>query len=181
MANPMEQDRVVVAAASFAAAISTAFTAVSGQLLIAAAARVETEEEWAARTLETRRRQARDRRLARERPNRHRDILPYQRFRFELRMWEDEWITSRLRFTREEIYQILPWLRLEQVEWTNGNKPSPEKAFCIFLCRLAWPNKIDEVIDRFGCSHSQISALFNDVADHLFTQFRERLFSMKGA
>ena len=185
--DPIEQAVLVAGAGSTAA--GAMFTAAAGFILVAGIAALEEESshvvddqeevDWAIRQLELRRQEAADRALAMqlEALPRHQIILPYiQNLSWQLTDWEDEWIVQRVRFTRQEIYEILPYLRLDLIQWTNKYNPSPEKALCILLCRLAWPGRLKDLIQHFGCSGSQLSSIFNDVADHLFHYFRKKLF-----
>jgi hypothetical protein len=91
-------------------------------------------------------------------------------------MMTDEWIKKRMRFTSAEIERILPLLHLEEIQWSHGYRPSAEKALCIFLARLSWPLRLYDMMDWFGCSRSQISTIFNDVAVFLYQRFKTRLF-----
>ena len=81
-----------------------------------------------------------------------------------------------MRFTREEIRRILLVLPLEQLIYQFGYNPAPEKALCIVLARLAWPNRLLDLMPWFGCSRSQLSVIFNDVVTHLWHLFRIKLF-----
>ena len=115
-------------------------------------------------------------RRRRQRPYIPRPALQIQSFEFTLDNWDDEWIKLRLRFTRQEIRRILPLLYLEQVTYQFRYNPAPEKALCIVLARLAWPNRLADLMPWFGCSRSQLSVIFNDVVMHLFNLFREKLY-----
>ena len=57
-----------------------------------------------------------------------------------------------------------------------GYRPSPQKTLCIFLARLSWPLRLHDMMDWFGCSRSQLSTIFNDVAIFLCQHFRNKLF-----
>jgi hypothetical protein len=95
----------------------------------------EDVEAWAAGALQRRRALARDRRRRREvvvRP--YKPPLPYKRFSFNLNLWADLWVEKRLRFTKAEIALILPYLRLDEIDWKvdgNGYRPSETKALAI--------------------------------------------------
>jgi AraC-like DNA-binding protein len=91
-------------------------------------------------------------------------------------MMSEEWIKKRMKFTTTELDQILPLLHLQEVQWSYGYRPSPQKALCIFLARLSWPLRLHDMMDWFGCSRSQLSTIFNDVAIFLYQRFRNKLF-----
>jgi AraC-like DNA-binding protein len=97
--------------------------------------------------------------------------LPYRRFRWELALWVDVWVQKRLRFTTAEIRRILSLLYLDEIQWSYRYKPSPEKAFAIFLMRLSWPLRLHDLVEVFGCSQSQLSQIFNDVVIFLTQRF----------
>src|SRR2546423_7668960 len=82
-----------------------------------------------------------------------------------------------MRFTTAELDRILPPQHLQDVQWSYGYRPSPQKALCTFLARLSWPLRLHDMMDRFGCSRSQLPTIFNDVAIFLFQRFRNKLFS----
>jgi AraC-like DNA-binding protein len=77
-----------------------------------------------------------------------------------------------MRFTKAEIALLLPFLRLDQINWKrdgNDYKPSQTKA-------LAFPLRLYDMIGWFGCSRSQLSTIFNMVYYHLVRVFRTKLF-----
>ena len=75
-------------------------------------------------------------------------------------------------FLMAEIWWILPLLHLDDVSWMMRNKPSQETAFCLLLCQLAYPGCLVAITDHFGWSPSWCSAVFNNVAIHLWTTFQ---------
>jgi len=142
----------------------------------------EDIEAWAAGALQRRRALARGRRRRRRREvviRPYKPPLPYKRFSFNLNLWADLWVEKRLRFTKAEIALILPYLRLDEINWKvdgNGYRPSQTKAFAITLASLAFPLRQHDMIAWFGCSASQLSVIKNVVCCHLVTVFRDRLF-----
>ena len=172
-----ERVAVLAAAASTVGAATVVSAAVVGfmQLL---QLQLQQDDDWAIARV----RRLRDRRRAvRLQRRRHRvqayiAPLPYRRFRWELALWADVWVQKRLRFTTAEIRRILPLLHLDEVQWSYRYRPSPEKAFAIFLMRLSWPLRLHDLVEAFGCSQTQISQIFNDVAIFLTQRFQDRLF-----
>jgi DDE superfamily endonuclease len=76
------------------------------------------------------------------------------------------------RFTRTQIYDILPYLQLDAVEYRFRNKPSNELAISIVLARLSYPRKGQDLSGIFGRSAAYISAVFNDVVEYLFLRYK---------
>lgn len=56
------------------------------------------------------------------------------------------------RFSKQEIRQILPFLNLDSVLWTNQYQPSSELALCLVLTRLSFPQRLFQLSDLFGRS-----------------------------
>jgi hypothetical protein len=157
---------------------------VDAELVRAREQAVEEEdvETWAAAALQRRRALARARRNRRRvqgaemRP--YRPPLPYRRFSFNLNLWADAWVEKRLRFTKAEIALIIPYLRLNEIDWKadgNGYKPSETKALAITLASLAFPLRQHDMISWFGCSASQLSVVKNVVYCYLVSLFRNKL------
>jgi hypothetical protein len=164
--------------------------AISGLFLISVQAQLtraresQDAEDWAAGTLHRRRALARARRRRRRevevRP--YKPPLPYRRFSFNLDLWSDTWVERRMRFTKAEIAEIIPYLRLDGVDWKRqGNKyrPSPTKALTITLARLAFPLRHHDMIHWFGCSSSQLSTIANVIYCYLVRFFRNKLFFVR--
>jgi AraC-like DNA-binding protein len=148
------------------------------QILSVALEEDQTEAEWATDRLNRLRLRSRQLRQQRRRNRRqaYAPPLPYIRFQWTLAMMSEEWIKKRMIFTTAELDRILPLLHLQDVQWSYGYRPSPQKALCIFLARLSWPLRLHDMVDWFGCSRSQLSTIFNDVAIFLFQRFRNKLF-----
>src|SRR5580700_5558706 len=52
-------------------------------------------------------------------PRRHRRVLLYKPSEFQLDNYTDDWCIEFLRFSRQEIKEILPFLRLDLCPWRN--------------------------------------------------------------
>jgi hypothetical protein len=78
-----------------------------------------------------------------------------------------------LRFTLEEIRQLVPLLNLEGVPFRRRCKADPETAFCMVCARLSFPNRWEHLVDLFGRSKSWLSTIFNDVVLYLMARYRE--------
>lgn len=187
----MDPKNVVVVGAAFGAALSIQLAAIqfSTNVALLSISRSRTEEppqlneegltaeEEARRRLLQRRLQGIRRReeRARNRVQPYRIPLPYTRFQFNLALWDDAWIKQRTRMTREEIFTILPYLRLEEITWSSRYNPSIEKAFVILLYLLSWPLRLCDIMEQLGCSRSQLSSIFNDICLHLWRTFKQIL------
>jgi hypothetical protein len=76
-----------------------------------------------------------------------------------------------LRFTPEEIYQLVPLLNLEGVPFRNRYKVDSVTAFCVVAARLSFPSRWEQLSDLFGRSKSWLSTVFNDVILYLAARF----------
>jgi hypothetical protein len=76
-----------------------------------------------------------------------------------------------LRFTPEEIRQLVPLLNLEGVPFRNRYNVDSETAFCVVAARLSFPNRWEHLCDLFGRSKSWLSTVFNDVILFLAARF----------
>lgn len=123
-------------------------------LLLAMAASLQEEE---ARKQRARRhaQRHRDRRLARRR----------------LESLSDSEALETFRFSWEEIRQLAPLLRLEEVSWTQGVAPTPELALCVLCARLAFPGRWATLEGLFGRSRAWLSTVFTDTALFLYRTF----------
>jgi hypothetical protein len=80
-----------------------------------------------------------------------------------------------LRFTPEEIYQLVPLLNLEGVAFRHRYQADPVTAFYVVCARLSFPNRWEHLVDLFGRSKSWLSTVFNDVILYLMARYREVL------
>jgi hypothetical protein len=102
-------------------------------------------------------------------------VYQYRHRRFSLCRLDDTTICHLFRFTREELRQLVPLLYLDKICWTGQNHLTEETALCVFLCRLAYPARLEVTCDIIGCSPAWCSAVFNDVTVHLWTTFQSFL------
>ncbi|OJD27217.1 hypothetical protein ACJ73_01382 [Blastomyces percursus] len=107
---------------------------------------------------------------------RYRPPVPIMsQFEFESDALADEFIVAKFRFTKDEIRIILPYMRLEMIEWLARYQPSSEMALCIVLARLAYPHRYQDLTSIFGRSASFLASIFNDTVQHLTDRFRDLL------
>src|SRR5438045_8124883 len=78
-------------------------------------------------------------------------------------------------FDKEEIHRLVPLLRLWEVPWHRGLKPSDEKALCVILARLSSPGYWWPMTILFGRSRPWLSMVFNDIAIFLVAWFGQLL------
>ncbi|KAK9257718.1 hypothetical protein V1519DRAFT_456655 [Lipomyces tetrasporus] len=87
-----------------------------------------------------------------DRPNR--PAISYAAVSFDLDGMDDDRVRYEFRFSKSEIYQILPHLRLNQIQWSQRCRPDPLMAFCIVLRRLAYPARYGDLSNIFEMSPS---------------------------
>ncbi|PWW73575.1 hypothetical protein C7212DRAFT_216301, partial [Tuber magnatum] len=81
-----------------------------------------------------------------------------------------------IRFSKEEIHQILPYLKLHRIQWRYHYNPHPEEAFCILLYRLFYPYRLKNCLKIFGSSRGRLSVICNDLVSYLISRYAETLF-----
>jgi hypothetical protein len=107
---------------------------------------------------------------------RHRRVLPYTMSEFQLDDYPDDWCHEYLRFSRQNIKDIIPFLRLDLCVYRNRYNPSPEVAFCLVLYKLSWPHRLKDTLDLFGQSRAWQSSVFNDTVIYLVSRYRDMLY-----
>lgn len=100
-------------------------------------------------------------------------VIPYHHFEFKLDNVDDATCEAQISFTKAEICQILPYMRLDLCTFSFRCNPSAKLAFCIFLANISYPNRWKDRMNFFGRSRSFISTVFDDVVTHISTRFRD--------
>ncbi|KZZ91610.1 hypothetical protein AAP_03316 [Ascosphaera apis ARSEF 7405] len=77
--------------------------------------------------------------------------------------------------SKAEIRAILPYMRLRYKRYKYRNRPSQELTFCIFLARLSYSTRLQDLPYYFGVSQFYITGVFNDVLNHFGSLFKEFL------
>jgi hypothetical protein len=95
---------------------------------------------------------------------------------FQLDDYTDDWCHEFLRFSRQEIRFILPFIRLDLCAYRFRYNPSPETAFCLLLYKLSWPHRLKDTLNLFGRSRAWQSSVFNDTMLHLVSRYRDMLY-----
>jgi len=104
---------------------------------------------------------------------RHPYITPveYETIDFDLDEWPPERLRRTMRFTKDEIRQLLTYFDLESIVYRERRNPTPEFAICLLLCKLSHPRPLFELSTRFGRSPSYLSVVLNDVLEHLRNRY----------
>ncbi|RPA78918.1 hypothetical protein BJ508DRAFT_241067 [Ascobolus immersus RN42] len=90
--------------------------------------------------------------------------------------WDDTDCLEYLRFTREEVFQIIRAFGLtDNYKWRNHSRATAEEAFCLFLFRLSHPHRLKDCMKLFGKSRTWCSHIFNDMACLLARKYKDRL------
>jgi hypothetical protein len=109
-------------------------------------------------------------------PRRQRRVLPYKPAEFQLDNYTDDWCLEFLRFSRQQIKEILPFLRLDLCTWRNRYNPTPEAAFCLLLYKLSWPHRLKDATNIFGHSIAWQSSVYIDILRHLVCRYCNMLY-----
>jgi hypothetical protein len=75
--------------------------------------------------------------ILRVRRRRRRRVLEYPPNGFDLESRTDDWCIEFLRFSKSEIREIIPYLRLDLCPWRNRYNATPEVAFYLLLYKLS--------------------------------------------
>jgi hypothetical protein len=106
----------------------------------------------------------------------YRSTIPYSLTRFDLNTYTNEQAKAYFRFTKDEIYEILPHLYLEDIAFRNRYTASPEEAFCLLCYRLSWPYRYIDIIHLFGHWKSWCYSIFNNTVEHLANRYQQLLY-----
>ena len=102
-------------------------------------------------------------------------LCRYRRCQFNLDTWPDKRIRRLLRFSREEIRNLVLLLHLQDVEYPWRVKPTPECALSVVCFRLSSPTRLVDCIDTFSRSEAWVSTVFNAVTTFLDIRFSTHL------
>jgi hypothetical protein len=107
---------------------------------------------------------------------RHRKVLLYSISEFHLDNYSDDWCHEYLRFSRQDIKNILPFLHLDLCSYRFQYNPSPEVTFCLLLYKLSWPHRLKDTLNLFGRSLAWQSSVFNDTILYLVSRYKDMLY-----
>jgi hypothetical protein len=89
-----------------------------------------------------------------------------------LQNFSDTQCKDYFRFSREHIILLVNTLNMPQFFKTKIRvKVSATEGLCIVLRRFAYPNRLSDLVEIFGCSVSAISSIVDTVVDHLFVNY----------
>ncbi|KAJ8100287.1 hypothetical protein POJ06DRAFT_100917 [Lipomyces tetrasporus] len=95
-----------------------------------------------------------------------RQIL-YPSVQFNIENLDDNEAIFKFRFSKGQILAILPYLRLDLIQWSNRYHPDSLTSLCILLRRLAYPERWGSMTRDFGRSRSYLCSVARDVVLHL--------------
>ncbi|KAK9489239.1 hypothetical protein V1508DRAFT_75324 [Lipomyces doorenjongii] len=89
--------------------------------------------------------------------------IMYDSTPFNFNSIDDSEAIFRFRFSKDQILSILPYLRLDLIQWSHRYRPDHLTAFCILLRRLAYPERWGSMVRDFGRSQSYLCSVTRDV------------------
>ena len=103
--------------------------------------------------------------------------IPHRNYsRFKLQNYSDEECVLNFRFTKTDIIHLANSLRLpDRFLCKNGTVASKLEGLCILLRRLAYPNRLTDMIQMFGRSKSELSMVINNAVDFVSNQHHSLL------
>lgn len=106
--------------------------------------------------------------------------IPHRNYaRFELNKYTDEECLLNFRFQKVDILHLVVALRLpNKFVCLNGTVAGSIEGLCVLLRRLAYPNRLTDMITMFGRSKTELSMIFNNVVDLVFAQHHSLLTNL---
>jgi hypothetical protein len=98
-------------------------------------------------------------------------VYEYQHFSWSIDLMPPGKAQRLFRFSVEEVYRLVPLLRLHEIPWRRRVAVSLGTALCIVLARLSFPGRWCLLSDIFGRSQSWLSTVSNDVIVFLAGRF----------
>jgi hypothetical protein len=99
--------------------------------------------------------------------------------RFELDKYTDEECLLNFHFQKVDVLHLVTALRLpNQFLCKNGTIAGSLEGLCVLLRRLAYPNRLTDMIAMFGRSKTELSMIFNNVVDFVFAQHHSLLSNL---
>lgn len=101
---------------------------------------------------------------------------------FNLRDVPESVCIQQFRFSKCDIYHLCHLLRIpDPVTCNTRIRVSASFGLCLFLRRLAYPNRYCDLSMFFGRSPSHLSLIFKTVSDHIIENFGHKLSSLDQA
>lgn len=101
--------------------------------------------------------------------------VSYPKSQFSIDKMPDTWCLSYLRFTSAQVHELSHLLQIP-TNFRYRFRASPSTALAVVLYRLSSPQRLKDAIVTFGHGYSWLSTIFNDVCEHLYNTFKDKLF-----
>lgn len=100
------------------------------------------------------------------------------KWRFDFEATQNEECLDMFRFEKQDIVRLCTALHIPgQFRCYNGTICTGIDALCILLRRLAYPNRLVDLVNVFGRRKEEISMIFNHVLSFVFDHFNHLLTS----
>lgn len=106
--------------------------------------------------------------------------IPHRNYaRFDINRYTDEECITSFRFQKPDLAFLATAMRLpERFVCKNGTVACRMEGLCMFLRRLAYPNRLTDIISMFGRSKSELIMIFSCVVDFIFDQHHSLLTTL---
>lgn len=103
--------------------------------------------------------------------------IPHRNYSwFKLENYSNEECVLNFRFTKADVIHLANALRLPgRFVCKNGTVASKLEGLCMLLRRLAYPNRLTDMVQMFGRSKSELSMVINSALDFVFNQHHSLL------
>ncbi|CAB3996986.1 Hypothetical predicted protein [Paramuricea clavata] len=103
--------------------------------------------------------------------------IPHRNYsRFKLENYSNEECVLNFHFTKADVIHLANALRLsDRFVCKNGTVASTLEGLCMLLRRLAYPNRLTDMVQMFGWSKSELSMVINSAVDFVFNQHHSLL------
>ena len=109
--------------------------------------------------------------LALKRKKRHTPTVPKHKFELNNATNSDCWI--HFRFYKADLQQLRALLDIpEQCKLDNGSIESGDFCFCVFLKRMAYPNRLFDLVVFFGVDYTRISRICSFILNFIYSKWK---------
>ena len=100
------------------------------------------------------------------------DHLRWKRLDIDDTLTDDECI-QQFRFNKEDLFLLKTLLQLpDKLVGSNASTCTGMEGLCILLRRLAYPNRLTDLVPIFGLHPTHLSVMFNLVLEHVHSNFQ---------